>query len=565
LRTYWTFIAAALILGWGIAESAFAESADSAGGVDDTVATAMDDIDQGRCDEAFRALTVEGTDGREGRTRLLAGECRLRVGLYPEALDDLDRAQGESDLSSQQAGDVDLYRAIALYHLERYTEANAALEKADGRTGEEAQLELYRGLLALRIGDHDRAAPAFESAARLSPEDTEPVASFYAGQAWLGASERTKARTAFQRVVELDGDGPWGTEAAKYLESTELFPYFVRGSVGIEYDDNVILRGGATQFVEPGSGLQIIQDGEKDWRGAWHIDTGVQLFRAGRWSGGLIGGYSGNAHFDLTDFDAHFPTAGAFLARRLDRNTMLQARYEFGFAWVDQDSFLRAHLGELGLSHTWPRAGSTIVLFDVVSNDLRFQPQKVQDGPVGGAPGDPCVPAVGQSCGPNGLNEARERDRDGIGLGFAVDHRYLAPVPDRLDDFIEAIEIGGGYRFRYYDSEGDEWKHTAHIVNARIDLELPLDFRFSTRASLEYRDFENPSTFPDHETVDEQYALSGVDREEYEVVFEAEVEKDLNEYLSLSARWSYTDNESNRRVYDFTRHIVGGYLNFRFD
>ena len=53
--------------------------------------------------------------------------------------------------------------------------------------------------------------------------------------------------------------------------------------------------------------------------------------------------------------------------------------------------------------------------------------------------------------------------------------------------------------------------------------------------------------------------------EAHEVIFEAEIEKGLNDHFSLSARWSYVDNESNRGVYDYSRHIVGGYLNFHFD
>ena len=49
------------------------------------------------------------------------------------------------------------------------------------------------------------------------------------------------------------------------------------------------------------------------------------------------------------------------------------------------------------------------------------------------------------------------------------------------------------------------------------------------------------------------------------VDFTAELEKDLTKNVSMSARWSYLDNESNRRVYDYTRNIVGAYVNVRFD
>ena len=163
------------------------------------------------------------------------------------------------------------------------------------------------------------------------------------------------------------------------------------------------------------------------------------------------------------------------------------------------------------------------------------------------------------------MNEADERDRDGTGYSVGLEHRYRFRIPGGMDEIFEQIELIGGYRFRYYNSEGDGWEHFAHIFSTRLEVELPLDFSFSTGASLEYRDFANPSTYPDSEVIDEEYTLSGADREEFEVIFEVEIEKDLNEYLSVSARWTYIDNESNRRVYDYTRNIVGGYVNFRFD
>ena len=121
-----------------------------------------------------------------------------------------------------------------------------------------------------------------------------------------------------------------------------------------------------------------------------------------------------------------------------------------------------------------------------------------------------------------------------------------------------------GYRFRYFHSDGDEWKHFSHVFSAAVNIALPLEFTFTTRASYEYRDFLNPSTYPDTERSEEVFALSGKDRQEHEVRLEGEIEKALNEYLSVSARYSYLDNTSNRRVFDYTRHVVGGYVNFRF-
>ena len=55
------------------------------------------------------------------------------------------------------------------------------------------------------------------------------------------------------------------------------------------------------------------------------------------------------------------------------------------------------------------------------------------------------------------------------------------------------------------------------------------------------------------------------DREEDVVSFLGFLSKSLTENLSVSAQYSYVDNRSNRKAYDYDRHIVGGYLNFRFD
>ena len=559
MHTRLAIIGAILGIICGFVSSAFATE------VDDAIATAIEAVAEGRCDDAYRVLAP--IDGLEDRARLLAGQCRVRAGLYPEALADLDRARSGGELDSTQRGDLELYRAVALYHLERFTEASAALEQAEGRTRKTADLALYQGLIALRNGEHDRAAPLLESAARISPDSTEPVASYYAGLAWQGASERAKARLAFERVVDLDGEGSWGKQAAKMLESMARFPYFLRGSVGIEYDDNVLLAGGVTQFSTSGSGFDNIGKGEKDWRGVWSVDAGVQLFSIDDFSGGITGGYSGDAHYDLTDFNTHFPTIGAYLAHRFDANTIGQIRYEYGFAWVGGDSFLSTHTVEIGGAHIWPTAGTTIVLAEVISNDLRFSPRNVDSADPGAVPGDDCpAPApVDGGCGPFGLNERTERDRDGIGVGAAIEHRYPIPLPASVSDVLKGLETSVGYRFRYYDSRGDEWKYLAHVVSLGAEVEFPYDFTLGGRVSYEYRDFSNPSTFPDKETIGLVYALSGVDREEHEVNVEAEIEKNLTENLSVSARWSYLNNESNRRVYDYTRHIVGGYLNFRFD
>ena len=554
--------------GWGastigacvfIVTSAWAGSA-AADPVDDTLKAAKADVDAGRCEQA--ASRLEPIEGLQNRARLLGGLCLIKTGRYPEALANLDRARGARDLTATQVGDVELYRGVALYHLERYSESSAALAAAEGLTSEPAELSLYRGLIALRSGDNERAAPDLEAAALLSPALTEPVASYYAGLAWQGASQRDNARAAFQRVIDVDGvDGPWGRQARELLGTTDPFPYFVRGSVGVEYDDNVLLRGGVTQFSSPDQNLPS-EAGQKDWLGVWTVDGGVQLLDAGSVGAGITAGYSGNSHVDLGEFDTQYPRVGGYVVNRFGPNTTGQLRYEFGAAWVHDHSFLRTQLAEAGLTHTWEEAGTTVLVADLLWNDLRYPTEDLTSENVGGV----CTPATSPGgCGPVGLNEGRARDRDGTGVGGALEHRYLIPVPEAVDAVFEEVRIGGGYRYRYYVSDGSEWKYMSHILSAALEFEFPLDISLSTRVSYEYRDFANPSTYPDHEQTNQPYSLSSRDRHEQEINFTAELDKDLSENVSISARWSYLDNNSNTRVYDYTRNIVGAYVNVHFD
>lgn len=547
----------------GFAWAAIGAGTAAADPVEEALKAAREEVEQGRCEQAQERLAA--VDGLANRARLLGGLCLIRTGRYPEALASLDRARGARDLTAGQVGDVELFRGVALYHLERYAEASAALVSAEGLTSEPAQLALYRGLIALRSGDNERAAPDLEAAALLSPALTEPVASYYAGLAWQGAARKDNARTAFLRVIEIDGeDGAWGRQARALLGATDPHPFALRATVGLEYDDNVILRGGATQFSAPDS-PSATNDGEKDGRAVWSVDGSLQLAEIGDLGAGITAGYSGNAHFELADFNVQYPRIGAYALQRISPETTAQLRYEFGAAWVDEDSFMRTQLAEAGLSHTWDAAGTTVIVADLLWNDLRFRTRNVDDVQPGGGPGSPCQVLDDTGCGPEGLDEGHERDRDGMGYGAAVEHRYSIPIADSASALLEAVRLGGGYRFRYYDSQGDEWKHMSHILTAGLELAFPHGFSLANRFGYEFRDFSNPSTFPDREPENIQYRLSSQDRQEHEVSFSAELAKAISEQVSLSTRWSYLDNESNRRVYDYTRHIVGAYVNVRFD
>ena len=102
---------------------------------------------------------------------LIQGEPGIRNRKWHNHAVDHRRRENAWQVGVEQVGDVELYRGVALYHLERYTEAAAALERghtvrvlntlrfAIDLSGTEPDLQ-YRGK---QLSDYDAILPRIES------------------------------------------------------------------------------------------------------------------------------------------------------------------------------------------------------------------------------------------------------------------------------------------------------------------------------------------------------------------------------------------------------------------
>ena len=83
------------------------------------------------------------------------------------------------------------------------------------------------------------------------------------------------------------------------------------------------------------------------------------------------------------------------------------------------------------------------------------------------------------------------------------------------------------------------------------------------QGSYAYVPYRNASVVPDPGDVPNDgtpYSLSNTARRDNVGQVDAILERPLTEWLVASARDTYIDNDSNTDVYDYDRHIVGGYL-----
>ena len=535
-----------------------ATGATAASGDDPTVRQALELVYEGRCTEALPVLEEVRAAGDSARLALLEAQCRLRTREFVSALTALDAAEK----LDPGLADVALYRGIALYQLEDYPAARESFLAAQGNTQPQllAQLDLYTGLLLLQDRENRQAAEALDRARERDPRQVEPVASFYAGLAWQAAGDRVRAREALERVEEEDPNGPWGIRAAALL-SEEVFGERSWAAIraGLEYDTNVVLLG---ENVPSPAGISDQADG----RAAWFIDAGVELFRKGRFSGGLGLSYAGNVQFELRQFDIQYPRAGAWLDYEIGPRTLVRTRYGFGYAWVDYAPFLLTQDVSATLFHGWERWGRTEVGLQWLNNDYKFFIPPVPQGDPGQTPGEPCRvfgPQLPVPCAPFGENSQAARNRDGNSVRAFVLQRYAFRKVNfsAFHDF----EIRGGYGFERYWAKGTDWDYMSQDLLIGAEAIVFWDLFVDALVSFSYRPYTFASSYPTPPTVNGQvYPLSSTPRLDQITSVFLLVERAFGEHWSVLARYSYTRADSNVAVFNYSRNIVGAYVKYEF-
>jgi tetratricopeptide (TPR) repeat protein len=474
-----------------------------------------------RCGEALPVLQeVRRLDPGDAGAALLEGECAIRLGRYGQAIASLEDARR----LDPQLSEATLYLGIAQYQTGNLELAEKNLTEAARLFPESAEAHLYRGLVLLERADTAEAAAALERASTLAPQSVDPAASFFAGQAWLAAADRERGERALRNVIEQAPDTPWAREAENTLADRRGGVQRRRGwgrvIGGIEYDTNVLLRGEGVLLL-PGKGDQ------RDARGFWGIDGGTEIFRNADWAAGVGASYYGNAQFDLNDFDIQFPVGFAWVDRAIGDASFARVQLDAGYTWVGDDPYLLPITATLSGHHSWTEAGDGRAFFLYGRRDYRF-------------PINDEIPA------PPGVDPKKARNRDGNWFLAGYDH--IVPLGKAL--------LRGGIGVGRYDSQR-EYSHTAFQVWLGGRYLLPLDFAFDVYGGYTGEWYDHASTFPDPNT---GFFPPARDRQDNIWRVQLELEKRITQRLSITARYRYTNDDSNTTVYAYDRNIVGGYF-----
>lgn len=500
---------------------------------------------EGRCEAALPELARARAEAPgDAELALLVGECAIRLGRYVEAVDALEAARAVAP----GRGDVAFQLAVARYHQGDLAGAERALREAEAAGAEGAEVELYRGLLLLQSAEDPRAAAvALERARRLGAGAVEPVASYYAGLALAAADDREAAREVLERVVSEWPGTVWAREAERALGrlASERRRSWLSLRAGYEYDDNAVLLG---------SGVQLPSEisSQRDERAAWLLQAGGELLRSGPWSAGAAVGYEGWLHADLSSFDLHYPSLMTWLDRSLGEDMTARLVADGDYAWVDNEPFYASHGVGLAIFRRFGRAGTAEIGGRLWRQNYLFANVEVPDGP--GSPGAACLDEDDLVCGPAGLDESRERNRDGTGFTLGVLHT--------LPLLAETAQLRIGYRYHHFGARGLDYSYDAHELLADATARLPLGFELRLAASWTDQPFRHPSTFPDPDVLrsGREYPLSGSRRDDSLLETEVGIARTITRHLTLSGSWRYQRNRSNVDVFDYRRHVLGVYL-----
>lgn len=471
-----------------------------------------------------KAIDPAGDDA----AALMAGRCYLSTKNFAAAKPALERAVAHDPNS----GDARLALGVAKYHLGEKESARADLEQAQKMLPNNPEAELYLGMILLEQDNAAAAVNRLDRSRSLSGDTIEPASNYYAALAHSQEGD-TKRAEELLRGVQTSAPGTvWATRAGEALAQAEARRLgagpsrWLTAQAGLDYDSNISLRSDA--IAQP---RNISND--DDGRAWWALDGGAELFRSNGWGGGVGANYTGSQPFHADDFGQHFITASPWLDRELGAKTLLRISPEGGIGFFDNEEFLRFGGIRPELRHDFGRGGMGSLYVRYAYNDFRYDEVFVQE-----IPPNPNVPDRDRWA------QRNYRDRDG--------HDVLAGY-DHMIGIGNSTTLRGGGFVRDYTAKGAEYDFTGGGGWLAIRQTLPAQFILDLQGGVEFDDYESESSFL-------LASESPRDREDLIGTAGVVLTRPITDWLSVSGRYQYLNNDSNTELFNYDRHVVGAFV-----
>jgi tetratricopeptide (TPR) repeat protein len=412
---------------------------------------------------------------------------------------------------------------MALYHQERYTDASANLTMAEQALKDEPLLHYYLGLAAARRQSFDQASEKFLRAGELDPElAREPR---YQRGATLYSEGQSEQAAAELQAAALTAPATVAQSMRPAFSATQDSPskrWNAGFALSAQYDSNVVLLPGGVSPPGGDSGISHKDDFVTVLTGRGEY----RFIQDDRWTVGAGYGFYQNIHARLSNFDVQNHTPTLYVQRQF-AGMQLRLQYILDYVTVGGNPYLLSNALQPTL--TVPQSERSFTQAFV-----RYQYKDFK------------------SFRDNELGTPVNQTRDGVNWMFGG-MQYLLFAEKRG-------HVRAGYIFDADRTGGPDLNQAVPGRPTNADWAY-IGHRFSTGASYQFspimkadlafdyyrQSYSNPNSFsPGGATVrsDNIYQLTGT------------AVRDLNSWLWVAFQYSFTRDQSNVAVFDYSRHIV---------
>jgi tetratricopeptide (TPR) repeat protein len=493
-----------LMLFFGFYRASFAEDAPSYSFLISAGVTKLNQDDLGSAMSLFEKALAVDPKGVEALYYL--GVTHARAGDLKEAEESFQKALAEDRTYVPAYFDL----GVLYYQTKQDDKALDAFETVEKIDPERARVYYYEGLILRRNGKAKEAAEKLEKAASLDPS-LAAEADYRAGEAYYEAGDLASARRTLQNVVVLAPGSDVARFAGEFLEKTggvQKKPWDVTGSVGMQYDTNVILE----PFQGPVA-PQTITD-KRDFTGVIYLRGRYRWLDTPEWIGRAEYSFYQNIHTkgSLSDFniqDHHLNLEGG---RKFGRSE-LTLQYELQFTTLGGDSYLLKN--SVGPRFLFQESNVNLTEFF-----YRYGAWSFYDV-------TPLFP--------------NNSDRDARLHQFNITHYWM---------FGAGGNLHGGYLFEINRAGGtpaqDDWSFDGHHISVGAVLPPWEKLVFSADFEFVIRQFTEPNQLS-----------PGKKREDAGPLFVLSLTRPIVPHFDLSLQYLYQQNNSNIPQYDYRRAIYG--------
>jgi tetratricopeptide (TPR) repeat protein len=473
--------------------------------------------------EHFRAVVAVAPD--DVNARFYLGLTQIRVGEFSAAIPQLEKAL-QLDPTLQYAH---YHLGLSYFQEQRYPEALGELQRAAQFDPRNAAVQFYQGYTLYQLKRYREALSPFERTIELDPA-LALSARYYRGLTLFALESDTQARAAFEAARAADPSSTIGQNATRYLEAIKARErdhrlWQVEGSASLQYDSNVILQGNLPTTLAIS-----------------HQADGVMVFNAlGRvfatrtslWQAGAEYDFFQNLHFTLHDFDIRSHTFGLFGRAKFEPVT-LRLGVNYNITDLDNDRFSEAYTVQPSAT-----IQETQNLFTLVSVQYRSE-NYFHDVPVGQ---DPAV-----------------RGRDGWNVRTGFDQFWL------FNNKRSYARLS--YHYDTQRNEGSDWDYNGHEVSLGVQTPLWAGITLDVQGAYYRFNYQSVNSFSC--CTDTRGGLGSLDSNDTQVRTDNRytggiaLSRDVGPYLTLSAGYARTRNQSNLAFFDYRRNLVTLAVSGRF-